>query len=151
LWRLPGARTKNKRPHVMPLCPLALAELAAVWPAHGDEAGNDWRLLGTHGNGFVGFSKLKARVDSKAGIAPWRWHDLRRTVRTGLARLGVDRLHAERALNHVSGQSRLERTYDTHDYEAETLAALRRWQAHVASLVLPAPGAEVVPLRRTRT
>jgi integrase len=151
IWRLPGTRAKNGRAHVMPLCDLALAELDAVWPEHGAAAGSDWRLLGAHGSGFVGFSKLKSRIDTKANIAPWCWHDLRRTVRTGLARLGVDRLHAERALNHVSGQSRLERTYDTHDYEAETLAALRRWQAHVASLVAPSPIAEVVPLRRTRT
>jgi integrase len=151
LWRLPAERSKNRRPHVMPLCDLALAELAAVWPEHAEEAGSDWRLLGAHGSAFVGFSKLKARIDPKAGIAPWCWHDLRRTVRTGLARLGIDRLHAERALNHVSGQSRLERTYDTHDYEAETLAALRRWQAHVASLVAPSPIADVVPLRRSRT
>jgi integrase len=151
LWRLPGTRTKNGRAHTMPLCALALAELNAVWPEHGDEAGDDWRLLGARGGAFAGFSKLKARIDAKANIAPWRWHDLRRTVRTGLARLGVDRLHAERALNHVSAQSRLERTYDTHDYEAETLAALARWQSHLAALVAPSPGAEVVPLRRPRT
>jgi integrase len=150
LWRLPAWRAKNRRAHVMPLCALALAELDAVWPEHGEEAGEDWRLLGASGGAFSGFSRLKKRIDAKAGIAPWRWHDLRRTCRTGLARLGVDRLHAERALNHVSGQSALERTYDVHNYEAETLAALRRWQAHVASLVAPAPGAEIVPLRRAR-
>jgi integrase len=135
----------------MPLCDLALAELDAVWPEHAEEAGDDWCLLGAHGSAFVGFSKLKSRIDAKANIAPWCWHDLRRTCRSGMARLGIDRLHAERALNHVSAQSRLERIYDTHDYEAETLAALRRWQAHVASLVAPLPGAEVVPLRRSRT
>jgi integrase len=151
IWRLPAKRSKNRRAHVMPLCGLALAELDAVWPEHAEEAGDDWRLLGAHGSAFVGFSKLKKRIDAKANIAPWCWHDLRRTVRTGLARLGVDRLHAERALNHVSGQSRVERTYDTHDYEAETLAALRRWQAYLAALVAPSPGAEVVPLRRSRT
>lgn len=148
LWRLPAERAKNNREHVMPLHGLALAELAAVWPEHGEEAGADWQLLGPGGGAFSGFSRLKKAVDAKAGIAPWRWHDLRRTCRTGLARLGVDRLHAERALNHVSGQSSLERTYDRHGYEAETIAALQRWQAHVASLVAPSPGAEVVPLRR---
>jgi integrase len=152
LWRLPGTRTKNRRPHLMPLCELALAELDAVWPEHAEEAGDDWRLLGAHGSAFVGFSKLKARIDAKATLAaPWCWHDLRRTCRSGMARLGIDRLHAARALNHVSAQSRLERTYDTHDYEAEVIAALRRWQAHVASLVMPAPGAAIVPLRRSRT
>lgn len=148
LWRLPAERAKNNREHVMPLSDLALGELAAVWPEHGEDAGTDWRLLGAGGGAFSGFSRLKARIDAKADIAPWRWHDLRRTCRTGLARLGVDRLHAERALNHVSGQSGLERTYDRHDYEAETIAALQRWQVHVASLVAPSPGAEVVPLRR---
>jgi integrase len=151
IWRLPAKRSKNRRAHVMPLCDLALAELDAVWPEHAEEAGNDWRLLGAHGSAFVGFSKLKKRIDAKANIAPWCWHDLRRTVRTGLARLGVDRLHAERALNHVSAQSRVEKTYDTHDYEAETLAALRRWQSHLAALVAPSPGAAIVPLRRSRT
>ena len=148
LWRLPAWRAKNNREHVMPLSDLALGELGAVWPEHGEEAGADWRLLGAGGGAFSGFSRLKARIDAAAGIAPWRWHDLRRTCRTGLARLGVDRLHAERAINHVSGQSSLERTYDVHGYEAETIAALQRWQAHVASLVAPSPGAEVVPLRR---
>jgi integrase len=151
IWRFAAKRSKNRRAHVMPLCDLALAELDAVWPEHAEEAGDDWRLLGAHGSAFVGFSKLKSRIDAKANIAPWRWHDLRRTVRTGLAHLGVDRLHAERALNHVSTQTRVERVYDAHDYEAETLAALRRWQLHVASLVAPSPGAEVVPLRRSRT
>jgi len=148
LWRLPASRAKNNREHVMPLCALALAAIAETWPEHGDDAGEDWRLLGTGGGAFSGFSRLKRRVDAKAGVADWRWHDLRRTCRTGLARLGVDRLHAERAIAHISGQSTLERTYDRHDYEAETLAALRRWQHHVASLVAPSPGAEILPMRR---
>lgn len=147
VWRLPGRRAKNTMDHTMPLCPLALAEVAAVWPEHGDEAGDDWRLLGRAGGAFSGFSKLKGRLDKATGLAPWRFHDLRRTARTGMARLGVDRLHAERAIAHISGQSKLERTYNTHDFQPETLAALGRWQAHVAGLVDPKPGAEIVPLR----
>jgi hypothetical protein len=59
-------------------------------------------------------------------------------------------LHGELALNHISAQTNLERVYNQHDYQAETLAALARWQSHVASLVAPAPGAEIVPLRRSR-
>ncbi|MBB3900099.1 tyrosine-type recombinase/integrase [Roseococcus suduntuyensis] len=148
LWRLPAARAKNNMPHTMPLCGLALAEIAAAWPEHGDEAGADWRLLGKGGNAFSGFSKLKARLDKATGLAPWRFHDLRRTARTGMARLGVDRLHAERAIAHISGQSKLERTYNLHDFQPETLAALGRWQAHVAGLIDPKPAAEIVPLRR---
>ena len=101
------------------------------------------------GSGLRGFSPLKRRVDTLTGITAWRWHDLRKSTRTGLTRLGVSRDHAEAVLNHVSGRSALERTYDLHDYAPEVIAALARWQAHVAGLVTDAPMiGEVVALRR---
>ena len=137
-WRIGAARTKNALPHTVPLCPLALAELAAVWRGDGEGAGAGRRLLGAvTGGGLRGFSKLKARLDALSGVADWRWHDLRRTARTGMTRLGVPRDHAEAAINHVSGRSALERTYDRHDYVDETATALSRWQAHVAALTRP--------------
>jgi integrase len=161
MWNIPASRTKNGNALALPLSPLAMAEVAAVWPAHDVEAGADWRLLGSiQGSGYRGFSKLKARLDAtiaenraKAGEAPmpaWRWHDLRRTARTGMTRLGVPRDHAEAAINHVSGRSKLERTYDRHDYADEIAAALNRWQAHVAALVTAQPVAEVVSLAERR-
>jgi integrase len=135
-WTIPGTRTKNGLPHTVPLCPLALAELDAVWPGdEGEVGGRSGRLLGTvPGGGLRGFSKLKAKLDGMSGVREWRWHDVRRTARTGMTRLGVPREHAEAAINHVSGRSALERTYDRHDYAAETAAALSCWQAHVAAL-----------------
>ena len=78
----------------------------------------------------------------------WRWHDLRRTARTGMTRLGVPRDHAEAAINHVSGRSKLERTYDRHDYAPEVIAALTLWQGHVAGIAGQA--AEVVMLAGRR-
>ncbi|MBD0272617.1 MAG: hypothetical protein ICV73_11900 [Acetobacteraceae bacterium] len=57
-----------------------------------------------------------------------------------MTRIGVPRDHAEAAINHVSGRSALERTYDRHDYAAEVVAALTGWQAHVAELVVPVAG-----------
>ena len=51
-----------------------------------------------------------------------------------MTRLGVPRDHAEAALNHVSGRTALERTYDRHRYEDEVIAAVEKWQAHVANL-----------------
>jgi integrase len=135
-WTIPRGRTKNGRPHTVPLGPLALAEVEAIWPEHGEHTSPDWRLLGAiPGGGLRGFSKLKARLDALSGVTGWRWHDLRRTARTGMTRLGVPREHAEAAINHVSGRSKLERTYDRHDYGPEIAAALWRWQAHVTALV----------------
>jgi integrase len=149
LWSIPGARTKNGRGIVLPLHPMLVAELHAVWPEHGDRAGPAWKLLGgIAGSGLRGFSPLKRRVDALTGITAWRWHDLRRSARTGLTRMGVSRDHAEAVLNHVSGRSALERTYDRHNFADEVLAALSQWQAHVAALVIDAPKAEVVALRR---
>ena len=77
-------------------------------------------------------------------------HDLRRTCRTGLSRLGVSKDHAEACLNHVSSRSALERTYDVHDYADEVVAALSAWQRYVEGLVgeTPKTGAEVISLRR---
>ena len=104
----------------------------------------------TAGSGFRGFSKLKVRLDVASKVEGWRFHDLRRTARTGMSRLRVPRDHAEAAINHLSGRSKLERTYDRHDYATEIIAALSAWQMHVAGLVgsaadLPPLNGEVSP------
>jgi hypothetical protein len=63
--------------------------LQTVWPEHGERASAEWRLLGAIAcSGLRGFSKLKARIDKLSGVTSWRWHDLRRTARTGMTRLG---------------------------------------------------------------
>ena len=88
-WTLPPERAKNGRGITLPLGALALTELGA---------------------------RLKRRLDELSGVGDWCWHDLRRTACTGMTRLGVPREHAEAALNHVSGRTPLERTYDRHDF-----------------------------------
>lgn len=68
----------------------------------------------------------------KKGVKPFTLHDLRRTVRTGLARLRIEPHIAERVLNHA--QRRVVKTYDLHQYEAEKRDALTRWAEQLASL-----------------
>lgn len=150
LWTIPAARTKTRSAHAVPLGPLALAALADVWPQDAAELAPDHALLGhVRGSALSGFSKIKARLDARMpGVAPWRWHDIRRTARTGMSRLGVAREAAEAALAHISGRGGLVGVYDRHDYAAEALAALRTWQGFVAGLV--AEAAPVVPLAARR-
>jgi integrase len=137
----PAHRTKNKRDHIVPLHPLVVAGLQAIWPHR--QAGPGYRLFGAiAGSGFRGFSGLKTRLDRLSGVSEWRWHDLRRTARSAMGRLGVAAIAAEAALNHVSGRSQLERVYDRYDYASEALAALEVWQRHVAELVATADRAE---------
>jgi integrase len=148
VWRLPARRTKNRKPHMMPLPSALLTELEALMPEGERSRLHGYRLLGhTHGGALTGFGKIKAAIDAKSGVSDWRFHDLRRTVRTRLAALGVAPDIAERCLNHSTATS-LEATYNRHNYEAEILAALKRWQSHLTTLVDESSAPTVVvPLR----
>jgi len=131
-WTIPGARAKNGQAITLPLGPLALAELRAVLPP--ERAGPDHRLLG-RGGALQGISRVKTALDKHSGVTAWRMHDLRRTCRTGMSRLGIPTEHAEAALNHVSHRSALVRVYDRHRYADEVLAALKAWQDEMARLL----------------
>jgi integrase len=73
------------------------------------------------------------------GVAAFTPHDLRRTGRTGLARLGIKVDAAERVLNHA--RERMEATYDVHDYIEEKREALDKWARHLAELCSTPPTA----------
>ena len=79
-------------------------------------------------------------------------HDLRRTLATGLQKLGVRLEVTEAVLNHVSGsRAGIVGIYQRHDWADEKRAALDAWGAHVMALVDGrAPQANVVPLQRAR-
>ena len=96
---LPGARTKNKRPFVIPLSETAHDILASI-PRR---AGRDL-IFGKGAGRFQGLTKSKSELDAKlAGMAPWTLHDLRRTASTRMHELGVEPHIVEACLNHVSG------------------------------------------------
>ena len=67
-------------------------------------------------------------------MTPWTPHDLRRTLRTGLGRLGVDRVIAELLLNHAVSDE-LTAIYDRGDYWRARVEAAGRWADHVMRLV----------------
>jgi hypothetical protein len=81
---------------------------------------------------------------------PWNVHDLRRTVATGLQRLGVRLEVTEAVLNHISGsRGGIAGVYQRHDWAAEKRAALDAWAAHVAAIVKgQASSGNVVVLRQ---
>lgn len=66
-------------------------------------------------------------------IEHWTPHDLRRTVRTGLARLGCRSEVAEAILGH--SRKGIEGTYDLHGYEVECREWLQMWADHLDSLL----------------
>ena len=85
---------------------------------------------------FNGFSKAKAALDKASGVKDWRLHDLRRTLATGLQKLGVRLEVTEAVLNHIAGsRAGIVGVYQRHNWADEKRAALDAWGAHVAALV----------------
>ena len=79
-------------------------------------------IFGRGAGGFSGWGAAKAALDTRAPIAPWRTHDLRRTCATGMAVLGVAPHVVEAVLNHVSGhKAGVAGTYNRASYEPRKL------------------------------
>jgi integrase len=122
---LPPARTKNSRLHELPLSAQALAILSRVPRRNSSEY-----LFGVRG--FKDWDVQKAKLDARAGIAPYRLHDLRRSCATMLGELGVLPHHIEAILNHYSGhRSGVAGVYQRAKYADEMRSALQRWADHV--------------------
>jgi integrase len=135
-------RTKNGREHVVHLCDDALAIIKQI-----PRRANRDLVFGLGQGGFSGWSRSKAEIDKTVKLKDaWTLHDLRRTVRTGLGKLGVAPHVAEAALNHLP--PKLIRTYDRNTYAAEKKAALDLWASHLMVAVAQATGANVTAIRK---
>lgn len=148
-WTIPAGRTKNSRPHILPLPEMVRTILRAALPK--DDGPREGLVFpGRVGTPFSGWSRCKFDLDDAANVTGWRVHDLRRTVATGLQRLGVRLEVTEAVLNHVSGsRAGIVGVYQRHDWKAEKADALARWAAHIAGILAEKQdGAEVIPLRR---
>jgi integrase len=129
LWVIPPEHSKNGKPHIVHLSDQAIFVLRHV-PRTGTLV---FSLDGT--TPFQGYSKAKKRLDQASGVSGWTLHDLRRTVVSGMARLGVAPQVADKILNHQSGTiSGVAAVYQRHEFFDERRAALCRWGQHVANL-----------------
>jgi integrase len=139
---LPKERTKNGRAHDVPLSAQALAVVAGL-PRLVDAD----LVFTINRKPITGFSRMKERLDEASGVADWTLHDLRRTVASGLQRLGVRLEVTEAVLNHRSGSmAGIVGVYQRHDYASEKRDALQRWADYVDALV-SGQKANVVTLR----
>ena len=153
VWRLPKERSKNGREHTVPLSDPAIAILEGL-PRIGDAA-DGFVFSVRSGAPIRGFSRAKmiidrtilelmreeaeARGDDPQRVRPpepWVIHDLRRTVATGLQRLGVRLEVTEAILNHISGtQGGIVGIYQRHTFSEEKKIALTTWAEHVAAIL----------------
>jgi integrase len=130
---LPGERTKNARPHIIPLSPLAIEQLPPYPMARAYVFGRK------AGAGFSGWSKAKRELGEALGgdFAAWRLHDLRRTVVTMMNERGIAPPHViEAVVNHVSGsRGGVAGVYNRASYSSEKRAALLAWSEYVETIV----------------
>ena len=144
---LPSERTKNSKPHDVPLSDAAVAVLDSTPEREGRAL-----LFGSRLNGYSGWSTSKKELDESAKLAePWTLHDLRRTAATRMADLGVLPHVIEAILNHISGhKAGVAGIYNRSTYAAEKRAALDMWANHILVAVAKAEGANVAKLARKR-
>jgi integrase len=132
LWTLPRERVKNNRRHEVPLSSRAMAILEQL-PRTSDRF-----VFSVNGEAPIrGFGGAKDYLDKLLpDMAPWVIHDLRRTVASGMARLGVNLPVIERVLNHVGGSfAGIVGVYQRHEFAEEKRAALEKWADHVERLI----------------
>jgi integrase len=155
---LPGARTKNKLPHLVPLSSPALDLIEA----QKRKDGRDYLFGEGHGP-YSGWSRAARRLTRKSGVLDaecyavrrlgralrpgeepsaedkrhgWTVHDLRRTVSTAMnEELGIAPHVVEAILNHVSGGAKRgpAGTYNRAQYLKERTRALQAWADHVTA------------------
>lgn len=162
VWTLPRARVKTDKAHDVPLSDAVVAILERL--PRLDGAGYVFTTNGR--NPVSGFSKGKETLDGKmrahlrkraadiAGdatgvdMAPWRIHDIRRTVASGMAKLGISLAVIEKILNHTSGSfGGIVGVYQRHEFADEKRRALDAWAGYVMTLVSDEPGENVVRMK----
>src|SRR5262249_25082046 len=130
VWTIPAHRAKNGRAHDLPLMPMAMDIIESVPRLVGRD-----QLFGTRGT-FGGWSRCKEDLDKRSGVKGWRLHDIRRTVATGMADIGVLPHIIEAVLNHYSGhKAGVAGVYNKSAYEREVRAALAMWEDRIRGLV----------------
>jgi integrase len=80
-------------------------------------------------------TRAKEQFDRRCGVADWRVHDLRRTSRSLMSRIGIQHEVAEAVLGHtIPGVAGV---YNRHGYEAEKGIALAKLAATIQQIVDP--------------
>jgi len=143
-WHLPGSRTKNGHPHIVPLSDPAVAIIREAL-----EDAADASVFSPQG---VTVSALVSVRNAQFGIPHWTIHDCRRTALTGMARLGVAPIVLGHVANHLTTTKAgiTLAVYSKYDYAQEKRAALELWADRLSAIV-GGKAATVTPLKRKAT
>lgn len=135
-WNVPAERMKGKETHSVPLTSMAVTIIKQAHTYSGESryvfrsSYKDDAPMTTHA-----LSKAVLRHWQEIGLQEkFTPHDLRRTLRTRLAELGVDDVVAERVLGHkLQG---ILAVYNRHGYDIEKRQALEQWEKKLRQIVV---------------
>lgn len=155
-WTVPSHRAKNGRANVVPMSGPVVAitrdlfSLAGIDPENAHSM-NELLFASkvTTTNSVSGLSRswrrIRSRVDVILGYeaAHFTMHDIRRTVATGLQRLGIPLVVSEAVLNHQSGSAKagVAGVYHRHSFSNEKREALAMWGKEVLEIAARYPAA----------
>ncbi len=152
---LPPERVKNGERHEVPLSDAAVKIIEAL-----PHMTKGFVFTTTRDTAVSGFSRAKDRLDAavkasltKGAKSPehWTFHDLRRTMASGMARLGIQLPVIEKVLNHSSGSFRgIVGVYQRHSFAEEKRTALAAWASHVEIVVSGKQPTNVIPLHSSK-
>lgn len=147
-WVLPAERSKNHRSHTVPLSPLA-KQIISSRPRQTESDA----VYGRGDTGFKAWSECRKRLEKRLSeqaseMQSWRLHDIRRTVVTGMAEIGIAPHVIEAVVNHVSGhKAGVAGIYNRATYLPEKRQAMAIWADHIAAITA-GERSKVVQMRR---
>lgn len=149
LWDGKGRR-ESARPHLIPLGPKAAAITAALAERAKSKSDDKNPSLFVSRGSVVHDSTPGQRVGDIAqamGGEPFNLRDIRRTVETMLASIGIDKDTRAQMLSHgLSGVQAAH--YDRHDYMSEKRAALVKWETHLERVVSGTTESNVIQMHK---
>ena len=108
---------KNGQPFDLPITSQMRTVLDSIPRIHGSPF--------VFGKALKSWDKAKAKIDAATGIVDWQFRDIRRTVSTGMQRLGISGDVIDAVQAHA--KAGIKRVYQRHTYAAEKRAALQAW------------------------
>lgn len=145
IWIIPAERRgKTETAHNVPLTTEAVAilERRKAYRRRHSEYVFETRQDMPVSVAAIGKAVKRCSADLGMEEPRWRPHDLRRTMRTGLAAAGVSETVAELAIGHT--RKGIAAVYDQYRYEGEKRAALEKWQRRLLGVAKAEPAHQTV-------
>ncbi|MDF2529561.1 MAG: site-specific integrase [Gammaproteobacteria bacterium] len=133
IWTIPAEKSKNGKPHRVPLSDMAKEILTQ---SKAQLCHDEYVFPSPSKDSSISTMAINKAVYRNQmlfdGVEKFTPHDLRRTAASQMTALGISRLVVSKILNH--SESSVTAIYDRHTYENEKKAALTAWSIKLKGL-----------------